>query len=415
MKILRWIDPNTKEFSYYYNENIVDEENNITNKFVPITFSVDFMKFNLYAENYEKALSFGFEEDPILGLFFLPGEFIPNDSYPTWEPFNTDKKLEKVTNTNIISEGKNYTLGVEIETIGGIVPFYIRNDLLISAHYDGSMRDENGQKNKGGEYVTSILKNDKGFFELKKILYELGRRCKINKTCSIHVHLGGMIFNKQFIVLAYKLGYILQNELYAMMPKSRSTGEYCRPIYLLKNKFSHNSSDKYTKEEWDKDLTKSYNEIVKIISGIGVNPGSKINKKLNHPRGRFCGYDRSSPRYWWLNFVPSLFTIEEGRKHTLEFRMHSATLNYEKVKNWILICMAFVYFIENNPRKIIESPYKSGSLKLDEIIKFSFPKKHNELNNYIKIRKEKFMNSSEVENEEYIKENNFNEKPVKIL
>jgi hypothetical protein len=54
---------------------------------------------------------------------------------------------------------------------------------------------------------------------------------------------------------------------------------------------------------------------------------------------------------------------------TLEFRLHHATLNFEEVRNWILICFAFVNFVEKNYNKILKN---SESITLKELILFSY-------------------------------------------
>ena len=43
---------------------------------------------------------------------------------------------------------------------------------------------------------------------------------------------------------------------------------------------------------------------------------------------------------------------------TIEFRLHSGSLDYEKIYNWILVCMCFVRYVENNQRDIIDAYYK---------------------------------------------------------
>jgi len=375
-----------------------------------------------YVESEEQALKFNLVEDLNSGLYVTEG-LLGNMFVRKWEQFPNQKYflklLELNPKSNRLSEGKDYTFGVEIETYDGCIPKYVRKYLAISSCYDGSIRDSNNTKSTGGEYVTEVLRYDIGFKHLSDILFEIARRCKINKTCSVHVHLGNMDFNQEFVVLAYKLGMIIQDEIYNIMPNSRRTNEYCQTITGNAFNYEKGAMPVFTdvksikKEDKELIMDKAYSGIVHEISGLP--PGVKINKQLNHPAGRFCGYNRSTPRYWWLNFVPTLFTIEVGRKHTLEFRNHCATMNFEKIKNWILICMGIVSFIENYKEIIYNAKLTPGAITLSQIMLKTYPRKGVYLNQYISERKRKFSkeySNTNAEADEYSQYENINPEPI---
>lgn len=373
-----------------------------------------------YVENEKKALEFNLVEDISSGLY-VTESLLGNMFVRKWEQFNNPKYFPKLLaknpKSNRLSEGKDYTFGVEIETYDGFIPKHIRSRLAMSSCYDGSIRDSNNTKSTGGEYVTEVLRYDIGFKHLNDILFEIARRCKINKTCSIHVHLGNMNFNQEFIVLAYKLGMIIQNEIFEMMPASRKKNEYCQFIDGKAFTYEKNSSPvfkdvkKVKHLEREEIMTRAYKGIVHQIS-LGHDPSIKINKKLNHPAGRFCGYNRATPRYWWLNFVPTLFTIEKDRTHTLEFRSHCATMNFEKTKAWILICMGIVSFVENYKEAVYNAKLETGSITLSEIMLKTYPRKGVYLNHYISERKRKFNSTQfppyRAETDEYDQYKNIN-------
>jgi len=315
--------------------------------------------------------------------------------------YKESMKFGSISPTNIISEGKPYSIGIEIETFSGYIPVWLRKNLNIDCQYDGSIRDANGNKDTGGEYTTGVLRGDNGFAHLYKIVYELSRRCKINNTCSIHVHLGNIIFNKEQTVLLYKVLECIEDELFSMMPASRRVREHCRPMKKLRINLKKRGVP------YDILIDKYYDTIVKMVS-LGQSAGPKINKSLNHPQGRYCNYDRSTPRYWWCNFVPALFNIKGPGNHTIELRNHSATLEFTKIKNWILICMGIVSYVENFKHDIIDN----NNISLKEILYKTYPKKGKYLYSYVQDRKRLFMDSpmsSINEDAEYNPKNNVNE------
>ena len=75
---------------------------------------------------------------------------------------------------------------------------------------------------------------------------------------------------------------------------------------------------------------------------------------------------------------------------TVEFRIHSASLNYTKIKNWIKICMAIVHYTENNYISIFEK-----KVTLSDIIKYTYKKTNGSLLEYVNQRTELFKEHTE--------------------
>lgn len=303
--------------------------------------------------------------------------------------------------TFLKTEGKRYTFGVEIETVRGKIPSYISCDLNIQAVFDGSLRLEDGEAH-GAEYVTGVLTGDAGLVHLQKIVSEISKRCMINKLCSVHVHVGGVDFNQEFIVYMYKLAQLLEKEIFAMMPKSRASSLYCQKIKPLDLTIDKETS-------YDISIKNNFEKIRNVINVVPVDECNyKISKKKDHPLGYHCKYDKGTPRYWWLNFLPAMYNIRKNETYTIEFRCHSGTMNYRKIENWILIVMGIVNFVENHKNKI-----KPG-LKLSDVIKTTYPKNHTSLNTYIKMRQALFTSSNTIgslmEQHEYETEENDNKK-----
>jgi hypothetical protein len=339
---------------------------------------------------------------PIKKVGYLPGNY---DS-------STSIKYGEKSPSYLLSERLKYTYGIELETCSGkIFPFeYADNNLNITCDHDGSI--------KGGEYVTGVLKGDAGFKQLYNICSFLKDRCSVDKTCGIHVHVGGVVFNKSFVVLSYLLGRKIEKEMFSIMPPSRRNNKYCGKLLDLK---IQSIFDEYG---YDYGIDIAYEELYKALSN-GNKLGKKFNKSNKHPQGRYCGQYHSVPfenilRYKWLNLVPCTFNqrgymepvSKKGKantetSYTIEFRNHSASLDYTKIKNWTLICMAFVNYVENNGNDIV----KKDSISLEDIINSTYKRNREPLMKYIDKRKSKFsekMSASDelIEIKENIQYNN---------
>lgn len=335
----------------------------------------------------EDAIKDGYHEDYGSGMFYSKktqtckrvwdGKF--NFPVTKHDPLGFGEK----SLTFLKTEGKRYKFGVELETSIGLIPHHVRKRLNMNAVFDGSLRDEEGNV-KGGEYTTGVLTGDSGFEHLYEIVKELALRCEVNRLCSIHVHISNdkNDFAKDTVVYFYKLACLLENEFFMMQPKSRQRNVYCaRMNNIVKVDL------KAIKKNYEVAIYEYYEKILKIIA-CQKELNSNINKDRDHPFGHNCGYDKSTPRYWWINFVPTMFNTRGNKTYTLEFRIHSATLNYIKVQNWVLICMAFVDFCENHKNKFTED------LTLRDVLKAVFPKNHQKLSDYVDSRKSKFNKTS---------------------
>ncbi len=355
-----------------------------------------------YTETEAIAKEFGYKES-VYGGFYYDPKYVSASKLPTKpikykqfpKPIIGNSRKERIkfgeySPTDMISEGKGYTIGYEIETSKGYVPMYVAKNLNMLCVYDGSIRDDNGNKHSGGEYVTGVLRGDAGFKHLYEILKQLSKRCEINKTCSFHVHVGNADFSKQTVVALWKLAQMLEAELYSMMPKSRKERAHCRPIKRISFTFDKKLS-------YDMNIDKLYRKLFHIVS-LGKYPSKTVNKMHNHPAGDHCGFDTSTPRYWWINFVPTMFNLKGKGNWTAEFRMHSATLNFTKAKNWSLISQGIVYVAENYSKLV----FSKNKFTLAEVMKLAYPKKHEYLSRYINERKNAFKSkSSLVEKLEY--------------
>lgn len=286
-------------------------------------------------------------------------------------------------NTYIKMLGKHYTFGVEIESASGYFPKYLDDFIFYDAVHDGSLKDPESGSNYGAEYVSDVLWGDLGLQQLKMLSTEAAKRCTINKLCSVHLHLGNINFNKENIVLMYWLYLKLEDTLFNMMPISRRSNEYCRRLPELDINITNIEKNR------DYYIDLYYNQIINILSQQG-DASQHINKKTDHPKGFKCGYDHSAARYCWVNFIPSVFNTRRNDVYTLEFRLHSSTTSYIKIKNWLMICIGLVDIVENYKTALYSDP----DISLQQIIELVYPKNHLDINSYIAKRTIKFSDHS---------------------
>lgn len=311
-------------------------------------------------------------------------------------------------------EGLNYTFGVELETNSGRLNEADVRGLNLKCEFDGSLRDTPDQRKEdvlGGEYITGVLKGDAGMYQLQKICNILSEKCTINAKCGVHVHIGGINLNKENVIYLYKLGELLQDEIFDMLPASRRGNSYCRKLTPLKLDIDQLNNIK-TPIGYSILIDEYYNKVFREVSSSKDLPSSRANKTTNHPMGSKCGYNKATQRYCWLNFVTALFdTKNNPNAITLEFRNHHGTLNYRKIKYWVKICMAFVAFVENHKNSLkrgywLDRDKNEHMITLHTVIKAVYPKSYKVLLNYIDERKQLFFaDKGDIEALEYKNDN----------
>ncbi len=187
----------------------------------------------------------------------------------------------------------------------------------------------------GYELVSPVLKGIEGLDEVKLVceaLEEVG--ATVNKTCGFHAHFGTDDFKEAINV--WRNLYInyatLESDIDAFMPQSRRNNIYCKTLKV------NNWKEKMQSAQTLVDLER-------IITG----------------RTRY--FKLNSQSYW--------------RHGTVEFRQHSGTIEFEKIKNWLLFCARL---IELSKKEKLSS---GGERTLAKLL-------DNELANFYKQRKQKF-------------------------
>lgn len=302
--------------------------------------------------------------------------------------------------THLELEGLKYTLGFEIETINGALPDSVYKELNLEAVHDGSLRGPNGEDPEGGEYVTGVMYGDMGLKHLYKICNALNKYCDIDKRCGVHIHIGSMNWTEEDIVYAYALALRIEKEGFSLLPVSRRRNAYCKPLAVLPNFISRLSKAQHLdKLQYNIEIEELYNELFLYVSG-GVKQSNDCNKNTNHPKGSKCRYDKNSQRYCWLNFVTLIFDTKGNlNAKTLEIRSHGATMNYNKIKNWTKIWVAFVNFVSKHKKaiatNILEYKGKSYPINLETMVALAYPKSGRALIKFMRDRKEMFITAGE--------------------
>jgi len=378
---------------------------NVPNK----STSISLVNSQQVLEKYQDLLVIG----PRSGMLILKSE-INRDGYRQYEngyyfpEFKNIKKLKPGntsfnykygldSNTHLITEGLKYTFGVELEMADCIFTESLLHDFNIFVEKDGSIKNTRGEK-YGPEVVTGILKGDKGFEHLQALCNELARNSEVNTTCGLHVHIGSADFNNNNLVMLFKLLKYVENDVFAMLPKSRSTNEFCRRLPDFDFNFDNCTSLMDLKIR----VNNYYTEL--FTKAANTPPNDKFNKNHNHPRGAKVGYDHSNIRYCWANFIPAMFNTRESTppSYTIEFRAFNGTTNFNKVKNWVKICMALVNFAENYHSDIMSNSVTLNdgvvvSLTLQNVMQKVYPKSYRKLNEFITMRTELFKKSNSQE------------------
>lgn len=308
---------------------------------------------------------------------------------------NLEMGVESLTFKNL--EGQRYSFGVELESCEGRFEDDEVSHLNVKAVHDGSLREADGSNPIGGEYVTGVLVGDSGLAQLHEICRVLQTKCKLDKRCGVHVHIGGLNWGKEEVVYSWILAELLEKEIFDTLPKSRRDNSYCRALNKIVGKtgiVALNSTKSI--QEYNIEIDSIYNRIFTEVSGLhpSEQPSRGINKNTDHPKGPKCGFDKKAQRYCWLNYVTLLFNTKKiHNSWTLEFRNMSGTLNYTKIKNWLKLCMAFCSFVENHKSSIKNS--LKTPITLETIIKAVYPITGSKLNSYMNERKQLFNSADE--------------------
>lgn len=368
------------------------------------------------------AISLGFVESIFDGQFYRLTDCTSDDkirlttpNIPASERHSTyslddDKdyrgRLEKVYDDNDLAISPQlkrlarkyipFTFGLEIEIQNGFVPKKIRESLGFRTCRDGSLdHGENGVA--GQEYVSIPMEGGKGLQAVKNLCDQLTKRCVISNKCSIHIHFGDVRRDRLYVISLWNLLVKLQDELRKVFPYSRTNSiRDDGKIYAallpdlglkLKNLLSVENDEDFK--------TRVTNEFIKIYSWLnnGHPPGEVFEeafvkdtkeaiikgkvvkqycyrvKQSNYstklPRHAIQGQKWLKPqRYLLCNFLNFFF----AHSKTIEFRIHEATTNFDKILMYLLTCVAILKYAEN-----FEKTLSNDKITLKQMVEDHYP------------------------------------------
>lgn len=232
---------------------------------------------------------------------------------------------------------ENLSFGLEFETTHGFIPDRILNNYGLMPLRDGSI--------SGIEYATVPMEGAKGLQCTHDILEHLKYRTKYDdRTCSLHLHLGNVPRTKEFILAFFKVGMMIQDDMYKLFPL------YKKYNYDIKNKnYSAPLPTYQILSQLDpiidnSNINHNFGVLYKYLS-MGQSFQAinyDINNIIGHPADP-NGTQKWNikPRYHIFNVIPLLF----GNKQTIEFRIHTPTYDVNKIIPFILINSLLVNFV----------------------------------------------------------------------
>lgn len=181
-------------------------------------------------------------------------------------------------------------------------------------HYNHSRRGHwkvvtDASVSGGCEIVSPPLRGESGFAQLRKVCDVLtSLRCRVNRSCGFHVHVGAGDWQIEHFKNLVKLYASAEDAIDSFMSPSRraSANTYCRSL----------------KSRIRTDLLASATNVGQIAHAIRQTEGAANARGA----GRFCKLNLQS--FW-----------QHG---TVEFRQHQGTVEAIKAENWTRLCLRLV-------------------------------------------------------------------------
>lgn len=232
--------------------------------------------------------------------------------------------------------------GVELET--AFVPSDYKKHipgLPFRTVHDGSIT--------GKEFISRPLSGDLGLEQIAEFCRRMAG-CKVDRACGFHLHIDARDLTRLQawnVVMGYRC---TQKTWFSLVPACRADNSHCRRMGLGP----------------------------RIINRALAN-GRRV---VDYVYGRNREY-----RYKWFN-------VMSMTKHgTMEVRLHSGTMNAEKINNWVLAHLKFWNWliVQPEPKAVYDHLYRKGTFK-----KLCAIWESDRLTRYYTARREQFASSPEL-------------------
>ena len=215
----------------------------------------------------------------------------------------------------------NRSFGIELETYGTtrqalIAAFREQGLTLNDESYNHTTRthwkvvsDSSISGGNGNEIVSPVLFGLDGINQIKKATIALNKAgAKVNNSCGFHVHFGITDLTIDNIKNLAKTHIEIENKFDSIVPNSRrlNNNNYCKSLTSIANN--------------------------KTLAINKINSANSISEFISI----------FTSRYVKMNFQ------SYNRQGTVEFRQHSGTTTFSKIKNWILICARMIDYTKAN-------------------------------------------------------------------
>lgn len=214
------------------------------------------------------------------------------------------------------------------------------------------------------ELVSPPLGPGQGFTQIHAILSKVANaNVRVNKSMGFHVHVDVSGFSTPQLVKICQQFVKYEAVMDQLMPHSRRTGSEESNRYFASNRSQVQAMARNTRRSLN-DTLANCQDLHSLVYAMN---------------GRVDG----EGRYFKLN----LQNLVTGRQPTIEFRQHSGTFEYEKVRAWIRFCVLLCF----NAARLRAPTSFSSTTGLDEQFQalFQFIIKDRALRDYYKGRMDK--------------------------
>jgi hypothetical protein len=219
------------------------------------------------------------------------------------------------------ANGQSYSLRDMHRVVVGALPSTERVVQEGYSHNTGNVWECKTDGSCGYEFTTPILTLDEegDNANLRSVCNALKEfRPRIDRNCGFHLHVScrGVVGQRdwtwQDLQRFLALWSRYEPYLYEMLPPSRKNNQYCAPIH---------------KTTWTGPTSATFGD---VRTALGTNSQSRFQQALQH-RSR---YHAVNVAHFWL-------------RGSIEFRLHSGTVDYVKIRNWTKLILAMVARVTN--------------------------------------------------------------------